>query len=1354
MRPTINFSLPIKLNLKLSRVIILISSLLIISLNGSAQTSISNTSNQSSSACSPPIPFFCNYLYPNVYNLIQNSGFESLQQTIDCNGRLSDNYAFCCSAVNGHFSNPSGTPNTVDLFQLNAPNALYSIPGTLWGVAYGQNLRHNQSQVHASIFPDESFSMTIGLPITPKKYYFEYYLSPLVFSDLAGFCHMTVDFINIPASPGSSANLSLNVINDYTTGTYTKGKWIKQFACIDLTNYSPSELVNFNQIFMQWKGLTTSQSTSTHPVTKDNIIYMDDFLLTEFPSIAASNTTICSGQQITLSIPCGDLNNTMSSTSVSDYSFTYDWFENGVPIPFHGVTLNKNPNSTTTYTLVASIFDASNNTVVCSNTSSVTVTVDPVPTIPIISSISSNNCVGTPVTLSVVNQSNVTFSWYFPGGVVLTGNTVNYTWLNTTSSVYVVATNNLGCTAQSATYSPVINSSYCCSAPTIFITGPQTTQTSQQVFGGSPPPNSVIQVDPGINLVINTSCIFDNCVIYLKSKSSIEVQSKLTITNNSFLLNCEDYWNGITINNGATLIVEKNSRIQDAENAIEVLNGGMYFINTAIFNRNFKSIVWQQATSSNGSSVYNSIFTSRDIPINTTVASLKLNNSLTQYNLQSLKFPFASPNNFSRGVVGIEANFVDNLANVSTPHYELKIGDALQGSSMANIFDNLDYGIWIYRSNVIIQNNIFQNLQGYNAGNIQSNSGTAILAYGNNNVQAQENCIQVGGFTNANNNFQKNIFSNCGTAVEVYSYHTFQALSNLISNGNNTFANTQLGAWVGRYGIKVAGRYESKLLLASNNITNCLDAINWSHSNFNKPFYSSIIHNVINSTVSGSCINGIAGTFNITGSLVGESSPLIIESNVITTATNGINLKGARTFGNSRFSIGLNTILLKSNTSNTKGISTVNGDNLWIHDNTISSNSRNYPTAYGIYAQNTPNSSFECNSISTLGSCMVFSGNCVNPFGKGCIYNNTYGNAKNGIEILKGGNIGTQGAGFVPTDNKWATVASSFTGKQILNSGAGINFYLRTINPSGINGYTMIATNIFGITLNSTTGQSAKLCSNNNSSEISSTLSETEDALIEEVIENSDSANLLPENIYTNTKYAMEMLLHDSLLTTTNDSTLLQFIDSIKQETVYYLEQVKELTIDSDFVSAQNLNQSLATTKLMEQNQITVNNWELKLLENPALYNDSTILQLLINEISPIANQCAYTGGEAVIVARAILFYLTNDYYVYDDDCDAIQFSNRIKHLTQRKQNSSSDEFIVKVSPNPTSNVLSITYSVTSNAVFEILNTEGLSCGKFNLEASKSTEKLNLEHLNSGYYIYKVILTNGFFEVGKFCIVR
>ena len=67
---------------------------------------------------------------------------------------------------------------------------------------------------------------------------------------------------------------------------------------------------------------------------------------------------------------------------------------------------------------------------------------------------------------------------------------------------------------------------------------------------------------------------------------------------------------------------------------------------------------------------------------------------------------------------------------------------------------------------------------------------------------------------------------------------------------------------------------------------------------------------------------------------------------------------------------------------------------------------------------------------------------------------------------------------------------------------------------------------------------------------------------------------------------------------------------------------------------------------------------------------------------------------------------------------------------------------------------LYITYNLNSDVVFEILNAEGLSCVKLNLEASKTTRVLNLEHLNSGYYIYKVILTNGFFEVGKFCIVR
>lgn len=1295
-----------------------------------------NSNNVNTVSCGTTFTYDCFSPY-NPCNAINNPDFENLQQTVSCLGQLTDNIARCWTAnLNSGFN----TINTVDILQIlppGAPNNIsqsYAIPITYWG---GISIRKSGIAC-AGMFPGENCIGTFTSLIN-KKYFLEFYTSfpKPVSSGSFTFSIPSIGFSTV-----------IPIINEPSS----LSQWTRRVACIDLTSY-PLQNVSFATDFLlSWSGL------QTFPY---EYVFIDDFVLTEFPEIIANTTSICSGTSVTLSMPCGDLNNSMTPIAntaagfgVPNYIFQYDWLENGALLSYHGATLTKSPTTTTTYTLVASIIDAANNNfVVCSNTSSVTVTVKTLPLMPVITSNTVNPCVGTPVIYSVPNQNNVTFTWHFPGGVILTGNTVSYAWQNSNGSVYVTATNSAGCSIQSAVYTPTIYSSYCCAAPSIFVSGPQLIQTSQQVFGGSPPPNSIIQVDPGIKLVINTACTFDNCVIFMRTKSSIEVQNKLTITNKSFLNNCEDFWNGITINNGATLIMNQNSRIQDAENAITVLAGGKYDINTVIFNRNYKGIVWMQNTSSNNSTIYNSIFTCRDIPNNTFVSALKTNNLLASCPFQSLRYPFTSPNNYTRGVVGIEVNFVDNLVPVTTPHFELMIGESVQGSSMSNVFDNLDYGVWANRSNVLIQNNVFQNLSGYNAGNIQSNSGTGILVYGNNSVQSQENCIQIGGFTSSPSNYQKNIFNNCGSAVEVYSYNSVKAIGNVISNANNTLANSQTSAWVGRYGIKVASKYESNLLIASNNITNCLDGINWSHTNYGKRFYASILQNVITSTSNGACNNGIAGTFGIKGSLP-ESSPVVIESNIITTAINGINLKGAKTFGIERFSVGMNTIILKSNTSVTKGISSVNADNVWIHDNTITSNSRNYPTAHGIFIQNSPNSTFECNSISTLGSCMVFSGNCVNPFGKGCIYNNTFSNAKNGIEVYTGGNLGTQGAGFVPSDNKWAAAANSFNGFHIINSGVPINLWRRTTNPTGIAGYTMLPNNIQGIVPINTTGVSGKICYSNSQLENTNTLTEAEDALIEEVLENNDSSNLLLENIYMNKKYAMDMLLHDSLLNATSDSLLLEFLDSVKLETVYDLEQVNELVLDSDYVAAQNLNSSLASTFLMEQNQIILNDWNLRLLDNPSCMSDTAIFNNFLLALAPIANQCAYLGGEAVVSARALLYCFTNDYFEYDDDCESSTIGNRMAQNKSQTQKLNPTNNKIKIAPNPTSGQINLNYCLNSDAEMQIYNSYGSMCRKIILKASNTLQVENLEQLNTGTYIYKIKLPNGRQIVGKIDVVK
>jgi trimeric autotransporter adhesin len=146
------------------------------------------------------------------------------------------------------------------------------------------------------------------------------------------------------------------------------------------------------------------------------------------------NTSICDGSSTTLTAGGGATNYTWSpSTGLSSTS---------------GTTVTANPTTTTTYTVTGT-----NGT--CSNTASMTVTVNPVPTV-----IASNNgplCEGSTMQLQANSLPGTSYNWSGPNG--FTASTQNGSIPATLSAAgtYTVTTSLNGCTS-STTTNVVINS--------------------------------------------------------------------------------------------------------------------------------------------------------------------------------------------------------------------------------------------------------------------------------------------------------------------------------------------------------------------------------------------------------------------------------------------------------------------------------------------------------------------------------------------------------------------------------------------------------------------------------------------------------------------------------------------------------------------------------------------------------------------------------------------------------------------------------------------------------------------------------------------------------------------------------
>lgn len=157
------------------------------------------------------------------------------------------------------------------------------------------------------------------------------------------------------------------------------------------------------------------------------------------PTIAATGTTICSGNATTLSV------------SNAQTGFTYSWYS-----AQSGGTLLTTGSSYTTGTLTANAtyyVEASNGTCTSSARTAVDVTVQGVPAAPIITG--TNICSGSQAVLQVQSpQTGYTYRWYdmaTGGNLLTTGTSYTTTALTANTTYYVEAINAGGCSGTTRT---------------------------------------------------------------------------------------------------------------------------------------------------------------------------------------------------------------------------------------------------------------------------------------------------------------------------------------------------------------------------------------------------------------------------------------------------------------------------------------------------------------------------------------------------------------------------------------------------------------------------------------------------------------------------------------------------------------------------------------------------------------------------------------------------------------------------------------------------------------------------------------------------------------------------------------
>ncbi len=200
----------------------------------------------------------------------------------------------------------------------------------------------------------------------------------------------------------------------------------------------------------------------------------------------------------------------------------------------------------------------------------------------------------------------------------------------------------------------------------------------------------------------------------------------------------------------------------------------------------------------------------------------------------------------------------------------------------------------------------------------------------------------------------------------------------------------------------------------------------------------------------------------------------------------------------------------------------------------------------------------------------------------------------------------------------------------------------------------------------------------------------------------------------------------DSMITLLNDTSL----SPVTKE---------EIRLD-----ALEANDRITPDEIYETNLKSINELYLSTIE-ARIYSFTTEQS---EDLFDIANQCPYTGGNAVYKARG-LYYLVS-YETFFDDVSLCSISPRLSDTTPISVN------LLSVHPNPSSTITTITYKVEDfqGAVLKIGDLTGKDFFTRNLSSINGKIDLNVSNWESGMYYVKVERESEIVSVAKFVTVK
>jgi hypothetical protein len=1083
-----------------------------------------------------------------------------------------------------------------------------------------------------------------------------------------------------------------------------------------------------------------------------------------------ANFTVCPGSSVVAT-------NFVSTPAGATYAWTNS--NTAIGLPASGVAnvpafTSTNPGTAAiaaTITVTPSYFG-------CAGTpASYTITVSPRPLVTIPGNIAP--CAGSTVAASnfTSTPAGATYSWTNSNTAIGlaasgTGNTPSFTATNAGTSIIsgtITVTATLsGCT-NIYTYTITVTPSNCVGTTVIsavagnntFISGSTTLGTSGMTY--SVVDNITVQ---GASTVLTITSpdmrFYSGKKIILRSGATLIVSAAWLHSCST----CSGMWGGIDMERGTHLQVINGSVIEDATSAVATNVAGTgipdYTIDQAIFNKNQVNIsVAANVSDMSANTIKNTLFTCRSITVPTpgtfTANFNALKTALVTNTPMALSFyPGSLTIAGARSSKGVELN---QLTFSST--YP-KIGNSTGGSADMNVFDNLNYGVYLNSARCNIKNSTFQNMSGAQPVGMHGSPTPASYGVG---VFApiQTSQLNISLVIGGAGTSEACFFYNCYRGIEINNYY-------MVNSTSNTFVCSSTPAIFGTYSIGGQAVFlkdiqETVMIKGSSTspITNWSTGIwftrNTASTGTLNPSFD-IDGNVISANASGYCNQAIL--ISDIATTITNPTTVYVRNNTIGDVKNGIKASNIK---NNLIIYNNPSITLRYSSSGIlSGIFLEGCDKAEVKNNAVSCPrpGTTYGTAEnasvrGIFVKTSTNNKIFCNTLTSLGQCLVFEAGCTSSGSGYGVFGNDMSNARIGYQIRSSGVIGTQGdATTTASGNHWinsglnfsdgqTNVVSSVPGSSILYcaSAGSSTPTSHTGTPAYFNGTTILLSSGSEISCPTLSVPAGMATYGSGLRTMDPETSRYVNDLTQMLNSSSSNSGTFNSFDWMTNNFIYREIKENSILQ--SDSVLNAFYTSNQNSAYGILNLINDEIEIFNYSSASALNNSFVPENIIESYQQRFNDIYLSHTDSVYAYSESEISSLW-----EIAEACAVIGGNAVYQSRNLLMSIENNVIEFEDNCNVENMAEgrAMTTVTNTKE--------MKVYPNPTTGKITLACGLVDNESgwMQIYDLKGNLVKSFHLSNGTKTAHLDAGSLQPGLYQYRIIVNGKTRQEDKLIIIK